>query len=122
MNTARFFGDLAIDPDRGGIADDAAEGARIAAALGGCSTLLTANHGLATTGSTVAEAFERLWFFEKAAQTVLLALASVRPLNVMSDRVAAQTAQGWKACAGMADVHFAHLKSVLDRDDPDHRD
>jgi ribulose-5-phosphate 4-epimerase/fuculose-1-phosphate aldolase len=34
MNTARFYGDLAIDPDCGGIADDAAEGARIAAALG----------------------------------------------------------------------------------------
>jgi ribulose-5-phosphate 4-epimerase/fuculose-1-phosphate aldolase len=122
MNTARFFGDLAIDPDRGGIADDAAEGARIAAALGGCSTLLMANHGLTTTGSTVAEAFERLYFFEKAAQTVLLALASGRPLNVMSDRVAAQTAQGWKAYAGMADAHFAHLKSVLDRDEPDYRD
>src|SRR6056297_1945362 len=40
MNTARFFGDLAIDPDCGGIADDAAEGARIAAALGSRSTLL----------------------------------------------------------------------------------
>ena len=33
MNTARFHGDLAIDPDCGGIADDAEEGARIAAAL-----------------------------------------------------------------------------------------
>lgn len=122
MNTARFFGDLAIDPDCGGIADDAAEGARIAAALGGQSTLLMANHGLTTTGATVAEAFEQLYFFEKAAQTVLLALATGRPLAVMSPAVAAHTAEGWKAYAGLADAHFAHLKSVLDRETPDYRD
>lgn len=121
MNTARFFGDLAIDPDCGGIADDAAEGARIAAALGGHSTLLMANHGLTTTGTTVAEAFERLYFFEKAAQTVLLALGSGRPLAVMPAAVAAHTAEGWKAYADMADAHFSYLKSVLDRDEPDYR-
>jgi len=122
MNTARFFGDLAIDPECGGIADDAAEGERIAGALGSCSTLLMANHGLTVTGATVAEAFERLYFFEKAAQTVLLALGTGRPLAVMSDAVAAHTAEGWKAYAGMADAHFSHLKSVLDREEPDYRD
>jgi ribulose-5-phosphate 4-epimerase/fuculose-1-phosphate aldolase len=121
MNTARFYGDLAIDPDCGGIADEAAEGERIAAALGNRSTLLMANHGLTTTGRTVAEAFERLYFFEKAARTLLLALSTGRPLAVMSDAVAAHTAEGWKAYAGMADAHFAHLKSVLDREEPDFR-
>jgi len=122
MNTARFFGDLAIDLDCGGIADNAAEGARIAAALGTCSTLLMANHGLTCTGTSVAQAFEQLYFFEKAAQTVLLALGSGRELAVMSDAVAANTADGWKAYAGMADAHFAYLKSVLDKDEPDYRD
>ncbi|MCU4651644.1 class II aldolase/adducin family protein [Roseibacterium sp. SDUM158016] len=122
MNTARFFRDLAIDPDCGGIADDAAEGERIAAALGDCSTLLMANHGLTCTGTTVAQAFEQLYFFEKAAQTLLLARASGQDLAVMSDAVAAHTAEGWKAYAGMADAHFAYLKSVLDREEPDYRD
>ena len=121
MNTARFFGDLAIDPDCGGIADDADEGAHIAEALGGCSTLLMANHGLTCTAATVAAAFEQLYFFEKAAQTVLLAYASGQPLNVMSDNVARTTAEGWRAYAGMADAHFAHLKSVLDREAPDYK-
>ena len=122
MNTARFYGDLAIDPDCGGIADDAAEGTRIAAALGECSTLLMANHGLTCTGTTVAQAFEQLYFFEKAARTVLTALGSGQPLGVMSDDVARNTAEGWKAYAGMADAHFAYLKSVLDREAPDYRD
>lgn len=122
MNTARFWGDLAIDPDCGGIADDAAEGARIAAALGNRSTLLMANHGLTCTGASVAQAFEQLYFFEKAAQTVLLAYATGRPLAVMSDAVAAKTAQGWRDYAGMADEHFAFLKSELDRSAPDYKD
>lgn len=121
MNTARFWGDLAIDRDCGGIADDAAEGERIAATLGTCSTLLMANHGLTCTGGSVAEAFEQLYFFEKAAQTVLLAWASGRPLTVMPDEVAARTAAGWRGYRGMADAHFAHLKRVLDREEPDYR-
>lgn len=122
MNTARFHGDLAIDLDCGGIADDAAEGDRIAAALGSASTLLMANHGVTCTASTVAAAFEQLYFFEKAAQTVLLAHGTGKPLAVMSDAVAANTAAGWKAYAGMADAHFAYLKSVLDREEPDYAD
>lgn len=121
MNTARFFGDLAIDLECGGIADDAAEGARIAATLGDRSTLLMANHGLTCTGASVAEAFEQLYFFEKAARTVLLARASGAPLAVMSDDTARRTAEGWEAYAGMADAHFAHLKAVLDREEPDYR-
>ena len=121
MNTARFWGDLAIDRDCSGIADDAAEGARIAAALGDRSTLLMANHGLTCTGTSVAQAFEQLYFFETAARTVLLARASGAPLAVMSDAVAARTAEGWRAYAGMADAHFAHLKSVLDSEAPDYR-
>ncbi|MEL7104458.1 MAG: class II aldolase/adducin family protein [Pseudomonadota bacterium] len=122
MNTARFFGDLAIDPDCGGIADDAAEGERIAAALGECSTLLMAHHGLTCTGPTVAAAFEQLYFFEKAARTVLLARGSGQALAIMPDALAQHTADGWKAYAGMAEAHFAHLKSVLDREEPDYRD
>lgn len=121
MNTARFYGDLAIDPECGGIADDAAEGEHIANALGNCSTLLMANHGLTCTGATVAAAFEQLYFFDKAAQTVLLAHGSGQPLNIMSDNVAKSTAEGWRAYAGQADAHFAHLKSVLDRETPDYK-
>ena len=121
QNTARFFGDLAIDTGFGGIADDAAEGARITAALGDRSTLLMGNHGVTCTGRTVAEAFESLYFFERAAQTVMLAFATGRPLAVMPDDVAARTAHGWRAYAGMAEAHFDHLKSELDRSDPDYR-
>jgi ribulose-5-phosphate 4-epimerase/fuculose-1-phosphate aldolase len=112
-NTARFFNRLAIDQGFGGIADEAAEGERLAAALGNHKTLLMGNHGVTCTGATVAEAFEDLYFFEKAAQTLLLAYASGQPLNVLSDEVAEKTASGWDDYRGMSYAHFEWLKSQL---------
>jgi ribulose-5-phosphate 4-epimerase/fuculose-1-phosphate aldolase len=121
-NTARFFGDLAIDTGFGGIADDAGEGERLAAALGDKSCLLMGSHGVTVSADTVAEAFEKLYFFERAAQTMMLAYASGQPLNVLSDEVARKTAEGWHAYRGMAFEHFDFLKSELDRTDPSYRD
>lgn len=112
-NTARFFNRLAIDQGFGGIADEAEEGLRLAAALGGKKTLLMGSHGVTCTGPTVAEAFEDLYFFEKAAQTLLLAYASGQPLNVLSDEVAEKTARGWDDYRGMSYAHFDWLKSQL---------
>lgn len=112
-NTARFFGRIAYDMAFGGIADDAAEGERLGQAMKGASVLVMGNHGVTVTGETVAEAFEDLYFFEKAAQTVLLAKSSAEPLAVLSDAVAQRTAEGWRAYRGMARRHFDYLKSTL---------
>ena len=122
QNTARFFGRLAIDPECGGIADQQEEGERIAGLLATKPTLLMANHGVTTTADTVAEAFEDLYFFEKAAETLLRAYATGKPLAVMSDEIAARTAQGWDAYRGASFAHFDHLKSMLDREDPSYKD
>jgi ribulose-5-phosphate 4-epimerase/fuculose-1-phosphate aldolase len=122
QNTARFFGRYVIDPECGGIADQDDEGIRIAALLAQATTLIMANHGVTCVGETVAEAFENLYFLEKAAETLLRAYATGRPLQVMSDAIAEHTAQGWDAYRGMAFAHFDHLKSMLDAEDPSYRD
>lgn len=121
-NTARFFNRVAIDTGFGGISDSAAEGARLVAAMGTHKTLLMGNHGVTCAGQTVAEAFEDLYFFEKSAQTLLLAYASGQPLAVLSDAVAEHTAIGWEDYRGMAQEHFDYLKAGLDRSDPSYRD
>lgn len=121
QNTARFFGRVAVDTGFGGMADEAAEGRRIAETLRGKSVLLMGNHGVSVAAPTVAAAFEDLYFLEKAAQTLLLAHASGRPLSVMPDALAAKTAADWQAYAGMAEAHFAHWKAVLDLEEPDYR-
>lgn len=121
-NTARFYGDLAIDSGFGGIADEAAEGDRLAAALGNHSCLMMGNHGVSVSADSVAEAFEKLYFFEKAAQTMMLAYASGQPLNVLSPEVAQKTAEGWHDYRGMAFEHFDYLKRQLDKTDTGWRD
>ena len=112
-NTARFFGRVGYDLTFGGIADSASEGEHLAEAFRGKSVLVMGNHGITIAGPTVADAFEDLYFFEKAAQTQMLAYASGQSLAVLSDAVAQNTADGWIPYRGMAERHFAYLKSTL---------
>jgi ribulose-5-phosphate 4-epimerase/fuculose-1-phosphate aldolase len=112
-NTARFYGRTAYDLAFGGIADAAEEGERIADVLGDKSVLVMGNHGVTIIGETVADAFEDLYFFEKAAQTLILAKSSGDPLAVLSDAVAQNTADGWRNYSGMAARHFDYLTAQL---------
>lgn len=122
QNTARFFGITGVDLGFGGIADDADEGARLARAFGDHPVLMMGNHGVTVTAGTVAEAFEHLYFFERASKTLMIAYASGQPLNLLSDEVARRTAEGWRSYNGMAFAHFAALKASLDRKDASYRD
>ena len=112
-NTARFFGRIGYDLSFGGISDSASEGEHLATAFRGKSVLVMGNHGVTIAGPTVADAFEDLYFFEKAAQTQMLAYASGRSLAVLSDDVARNTAEGWVPYRGMAERHFAYLRSTI---------
>ncbi len=122
QNTARFFNRVAVDTEFGGMADDTDEGARIAAAFAGQSTLIMGNHGVSVIGASVAEAFEEMYFFERAAKTLMLAYATGQPLGVMSDELAEKTAAAWDDYRDMAHPHFDYLKSELDAKDPSYRD
>lgn len=122
QNTARFYGMVGVDTHFGGIADEAGEGKRLASVFGNHAILLMGNHGVTVTGPSVAEAFEYLYFFERAAKTLILAYSSGQPLNVMSAELAQRTAEDWLPYQGMAFEHFDYLKSTLDKSDPSYRD
>jgi len=122
QNTARFYNRLAIDLEFGGIADERAEGERLAAALGPHRHMIMGNHGLLVTAATVAEAFEDLYFLERAAKTLVLAYATGQPLNVMPDELAERTARSWDAYRDAAFAHFRDLKQLLDAQDRSYRD
>jgi ribulose-5-phosphate 4-epimerase/fuculose-1-phosphate aldolase len=120
QNTARFYRRVAQDLEYGGIADDDAEGARLAAALGDHRILMMGSHGVLVTAPTVPEAFEDLYFLERACQTLILALSTGQELRVMPPELAERTARGWEKYTGMASAHFEALKQRLDRTDPDY--
>ena len=117
-NTARFHGRVGYDLEFGGISDTADEGRHLAEAMRDKDVLVMGNHGISVAGPSVAEAFEDLYFFERAAQTLIVARSTGQPLAVLSDAVAANTAKGWLAYRGMAARHFTWLKSTLDAEDP----
>lgn len=121
QNTARFYNRIAVDLHFGGIADDEAEGQRIAQAFGNASVMMMGNHGVSCTGETVAEAFEHLYYLERAAKTLVLAYSTGQPLSVLSDELAEKTAQGWEQYGHSADAHFAQLKLLLDESDDSYR-
>ena len=70
----------------------------------------------------MAEAFDHLYHFERAARIFLLARASGQPLNVMGDNLAQKTAEGWRAYSEASFAHFEQLKELLDEEDASYRD
>jgi ribulose-5-phosphate 4-epimerase/fuculose-1-phosphate aldolase len=122
QNTARFHGRIAADLDYGGIADDIAEGSRLASLLGNRRILMMRNHGVLVTAATIPEAFEDLYFLERACRTMVLAYATGQPLQVMPPALAERTAQDWDEYSGMGFAHFAELKRTLDSREPSYAD
>src|SRR5215471_4506800 len=62
---------IAYDDIYTGPAINPEEGARLARVIGDKSILFMANHGISTVGPTVAEAYARLYYIERAAQVQL---------------------------------------------------
>ncbi len=121
QNSAMFFDRHVVDDHYGGMAFEA-EGARCAAMLTDpkITTLIMGNHGVLIIGRTVADAFNRLYYFERAAETYIRALQTGRPLRVLPDIVAEKTAQEWDSYPGFADAHLREIKAMLDADGSDY--
>jgi len=122
QNTARFYNRIAVDLNFGGIADDEGEGRRIAQAFGNSSIMMMGNHGVSCAAETVAEAFEHLYYLERASKTLMLAYATGQPLSIIDDDIAEKTAQSWEAEGASAFAHFEELKCILDKTDSSFRD
>jgi ribulose-5-phosphate 4-epimerase/fuculose-1-phosphate aldolase len=116
---------IAYDMDYTGPALDPQEGERLAQLIGENKILMMANHGVATFGQSVAEAFDLLYYIERAAQVQLFAMWTGKPLLPMKPAVEQVTRQfhGQKFNHGRPhDYHFAALKRMLDRREPDYKE
>ena len=75
QNTMRFYNRVAVFEDFGGLGFEE-ESNKMAACIGNRQLMLLANHGILTTGQTVAQAFDDLYYFEKACETYITALST----------------------------------------------
>jgi ribulose-5-phosphate 4-epimerase/fuculose-1-phosphate aldolase len=120
QNTARFFHRVAIDREFGGIADFAEEGERIVKALGDKRRLMMGNHGVLVVAPTIAEAYDDLYYLERACRNLALAYSTGQPLSILSDEIAERTALGWENYRDSAFAHFEEAKALLDASEPDY--
>ncbi len=121
QTTARFFEGVALDDGYAGLALSDEEGDRLAAKLGNRTVLMMGNHGVMVAGETVGQAFDCLYFLERAAETMVTAYMTGQPLRIIPDDIARRTARQWAEYPGYGEKHLAELKRILDEEEPDYR-
>ena len=121
QNSAMFFGRQTIDENYGGLAFEE-EAKRCADLLSDPkkTVLIMGNHGIMVIGQTVAETFNRMYYFERAAETYIRALQTGQPLRVLSDEVAEKTAAEIESYPEQADRHLSEIKLLLDAEGSDY--
>ena len=122
QNALMFDGRIAYDDTYTGIALEAAEGDRLAAKLGNKNVLMMASHGIMVTGASMAEAFNDLFYLERAALFQILARSTGGRLRQIPDEVRRLARQQFATeRIKVAERHFAALKRILDTEEPDYR-
>ena len=89
-----FFGRQVVDKKYGGLAFEE-EGTRCANLLSDPKkhTFIMGNHGILIFGQNVAETFNRLFYFERAAKMYINALQTGKNISILDDTVAEKTAE-----------------------------
>lgn len=108
-----------------GPAFDPKEGERLARVLGDKKAMLMANHGALTVGKSVAEAYDVLYYLERAAQVQLYAMWTGQKIKRIPQPVVELTMRtiGGPQYAGKPhwEHHFDALKRMLDRREPEYK-
>ena len=121
QNTMRFYNRVATYDDFGGLGFEE-ESHKMAAAIGNNRSMLLANHGILTVGQTVGQAFDELYYFEKACETYITALSTNKELKIANSKVAEKTAQEWENYpVNMGEQHLKAIRSILDKEDPSYK-
>lgn len=119
----RFYGDIAYDDSYNGLAHDPDEGARIARKMDGKHVLFLAHHGVIVAGPSVAQAFDHLYYLERAAELQVKAMSCNRPLRRVPEGIARKTVQQFgREREHWARLHLDALRRKLDRESPEYAD
>ena len=120
QNTMIFYNRVSVFNDFGGLGFKE-ESLKMANALGNKQHMILANHGVITTGATISDGFNSLYYFEKAAETYLTALATNKELNIVSHEVAEKTAQETADYpVDSARLFLNQIRLILDKEEPDY--
>ena len=122
QSALKFYGRTVVDEAYNGLALDEAEGDRIAASMGDADIVFMRNHGVMVVAPTIAEAWDDLYYLERACEAQVLAESTGRKLQPVAPEIAARTsAQMRQSGDASARLHLASIKRMLDKEAPDYR-
>lgn len=116
QNAMRFHGRVAVDANYNGLALDASEGERIAAAMGGADVVFLGNHGIVVCGERMAYAYDDLYYLERACMAQVLAQSTGRPLVPVSPSIAARVRDQTLGERLQSELFFEALRRDLARE------
>ena len=124
--TALLIRDQIAWHDYEGVAVDLDERPRLQKDLGDRNYMLLWNHGTLTCGETVAEAFQRMYFLERACSMQVRTLSTGAEIHPPKEEIVAKTAHLGDHREFFArvsnDMAWPALLRMLDRRDPSFRD
>ncbi len=117
QTACRFHGRIGYEEEFGGIATTAEEGERIAReakANAHIDCMFLANHGVVCSGPTVAQAFDDLYYLERAARQQVLAQSTGQKLQIIPDNIVEHTAEQFRRdFVEYSGKHFEALKRLV---------
>ena len=117
QTAARFYGRIGYEEEFGGIALTQEEGERIARKAKDNShidCMFLANHGVVCSGPSVAQAFDDLYYLERAAKQQVLAQSTGLPIKLIPEEMVKFTAEQFRQdFEEYAAKHFTALKRLV---------
>jgi len=121
QHSMRFYNRIAYH-DYEGVALDLDERERLVADMGDLSAMILRNHGLLTTGATVREAFDNMYYLERACQAQIAAMSGGAELLLapaaVGEKVAAHFLRPNRPSVGK---DWDALLRMLDRQDQSYK-
>jgi len=119
----KFYGRTAIDRDYNGLALDYREGERIANAMGDADVVFMKNHGVMVVGPTIGEAWDDLYYLERACEVQLKAMSTGRQLIPVDPEIAQKAYQQMReGDPESGRLHLESIKRILSKSNPDFMD
>ncbi len=123
QNALSFHNRIAYDNQYNGLALDNKEGNRLASKMEGKTVLMMAGHGVTVTGTTMRDAFNDLYYLERACMFQIHAMSTGKPLMTLPADVIEKTAeQSVQSTKEVAERHFTAIKRMLATQEPEYLD
>ena len=117
QTATRFWGRIGYEEEFGGLAVTEEEGERLAKQAKDKShidTMFLANHGVVCSGPTIAQAFDDLYYLERAAKQQIIAQSTGQKLKMIPEEMVKLTnAQFHRDFETYATKHFEALKRLV---------